>query len=406
MENFTRYLKILLGVVVAAIIVVASTNILVDPFALFAVPEVAGLNQRKTETFKHIRLMKAYEIRRVKADAVILGNSRIEMALDPTHPAFRALSQTPYNAALSGGTLYEVLRYLQHADAQQPIKAAVLGLDKAMFELKAQDDFDETILAVSRDGATNHYPFAQLIRTAMSLDTFDASQRTVERQSVATAIEYRADGMRRPESADNAVGVEGGARAAFRNKMDKFGGKGGDRKKIDEREHAYENFRQLLKYCRTRHIDMHIFIHPLHAWTEENFAALGEGESLVQWKRKLVEIIEDEVGADKTSFPLWDFSGYNTVTTEAVPLDGDRVARMKYYWEPLHYTKLTGDLILDRMFGTQDSSRTMPADFGVLLNSDNFDRVNAQNQKAREQFRKLFVADIAEIESVMRRGAR
>ncbi len=406
MEKFSRYLKILLGVVVAAIIAVASTNILVDPFALFGAPEVAGLNQRKTETFKHIRLMKAYEMRRVKADALMLGNSRIEMALDPTHPAFRARSQTPYNAALSGGTLYEVLRYLQHADAQQPIKAAVLGLDKVMFELNAQDDFDETILAVSRDGAANHYPFAQLVRTAMSLDTFDASQRTVQRQSIPTAIEYRADGMRRPANADNAVVVEGGARAAFLNKMDKYGAKDGDRRKVGERERAYENFRQLLKYCRTKHIDLHIFIHPLHAWAQENFAALGEGESWVQWKRKLVEIIEEEAGADKTSFPLWDFSGYNTVTTEAVPLDRDRAARMKYYWEPLHYTKLTGDLILDRMFGTQDPSRTLPDDFGVLLNAENFDRVNVQNQKAREQFREHFIADLAEIESAMRGGAR
>ena len=35
---------------------------------------------------------------------------------------------------------------------------------------------------------------------------------------------------------------------------------------------------------------------------------------------------------------LWDFSGYNTVTTEPVPPLEDRQATMQYYWETSRIT--------------------------------------------------------------------
>ncbi len=46
---------------------------------------------------------------------------------------------------------------------------------------------------------------------------------------------------------------------------------------------------------------------------------------------------------------------------------------MRWFWEHSHYRKITGDLVLDRVFGTTAPERPLPADFGVRLTAANID---------------------------------
>ena len=401
MHFFPTYLKTLVLSVLASLLIVAGINMAVNPFALFPADGIKGFNQRKTEFFKHIRLVKAYEMRRLRPDVLLLGNSRVDMALDPTHAALQRVSGKAYNAALTGGTLYESLRYLQHAHALNPTKLAVLGLDKGMFETLTQPDFDEGVLTAAADGRLNGFPVSNLIRTTLSLDTLGASWRTIRRQQELYLREFRADGMRMPENADHAIQREGGYRLVFGKTLIKSVEVESETILAAERMRSFVHFRRLLDFCRAEKIDLRLYIHPVHAWTTENYFALGQMENFDGWKRALVEILIDEGGVVNAPFPLWDFSGYNAVTTEGVPGADDRVARMRYYWEPLHYTKLVGDLILDQIFNLSDPNRLAPMDFGTLLLGNNIDQYIEKSRSDRRRYVDAFANDIAEIEQIV-----
>jgi hypothetical protein len=74
--------------------------------------------------------------------------------------------------------------------------------------------------------------------------------------------------------------------------------------------------------------------------------------------------------------PLWDFSDYSEWTTEPVPASGDRKTPTRWYWEPTHFKKALGALMVRRMFDHD------PTPFGVLLTPDN---VAARNAAVRAQ---------------------
>jgi hypothetical protein len=63
---------------------------------------------------------------------------------------------------------------------------------------------------------------------------------------------------------------------------------------------------------------------------------------------------------------LWDFSGYSSVTTEALPELGSR-AEMRFYRDSSHFKDVVGDFVLDRLFGLSHPRRPVPLDFGVRL---------------------------------------
>ncbi|MGA8615650.1 MAG: hypothetical protein WB760_29010 [Xanthobacteraceae bacterium] len=92
------------------------------------------------------------------------------------------------------------------------------------------------------------------------------------------------------------------------------------------------------------------------------------------WKRGIVEVLAEEAKeSGKPEFPVWDFSGFNSVTDEHIGGPDGKTMRMRWFWEDSHYKKETGDLILDRVLDYHASDRAIPQDFGVRLRSDNIE---------------------------------
>jgi len=115
----------------------------------------------------------------------------------------------------------------------------------------------------------------------------------------------------------------------------------------------------------------------------------------------LVEINEQESACfGESAYPLWDFSGYNSLTTEDVPPDGDSETQMKWYWESSHYKKELGDLVLDRIFDYHHSRRIVPDDFGILLTSENITAHLCRIRDKQREYHKLHPGDVAEIEEL------
>ena len=135
----------------------------------------------------------------------------------------------------------------------------------------------------------------------------------------------------------------------------------------------FDPFRFMLRQAYAEGTDLRMFVTPVHAVVRTLQQALGLGERYEFWLKELVRINEEEAArAGRPPLPLWDFSDANTITREPVP-PSTEMTPMRWFWEHSHYRKITGDLVLDRVFGTSAPERPLPADFGVRLTAANID---------------------------------
>lgn len=131
-SEHTKYLALTAAVLITLLAVTASWNLRSNPFGLY--PASDGGKQldpdKQADLFWHMRLHKPYRLEQVSATHLILGSSR-SGRLPPD--VMLSDSKRGYNAALPGGTLFELHRQLEHAHSIQAVEHLVLGLDYQMF---------------------------------------------------------------------------------------------------------------------------------------------------------------------------------------------------------------------------------------------------------------------------------
>ena len=133
-----------------------------------------------------------------------------------------------------------------------------------------------------------------------------------------------------------------------------------------------------LKYivneCKKNKIDLIVFISPLHVSHLEAIRLAGLWSIFEEWKIEVSKIAK-----------FWDFADYHTIATEAITED------MVYFTDSIHYTPLTGNLMLDKML-SKTSNPKYP-NFGVLIDRNN---VREQLLRVREN-RKNWVENNLEL---------
>ena len=171
---------------------------------------------------------------------------------------------------------------------------------------------------------------------------------------------------------------------------------------------SVDAFRRIVTLARREGVDLRLFISPMHAQLCVVIDRLGLWSVYEDWKRQLVSVIEADAAAhpEQRPFELWDFSGFNTVTTEPVPMAGDTRTPMAFYWECSHYKKEAGDLVLDRLFGYSDSKRAVPDDFGVLLRQNNVEVFLAKTRSDLAAYQERFPDEVAAIVHLQLRSNR
>jgi hypothetical protein len=133
---------------------------------------------------------------------------------------------------------------------------------------------------------------------------------------------------------------------------------------------------KIIAFCRAHGIDLTLAIPPTHADALEIYWAAGLWPRLEQWKAEVASLVQKEGGG---KIPLWDFDGYDSYATEAVPPPDDRRSATKWFWEPSHFKKDLGALMLQRMFGTGSQ-------FGVRLTQEDVAIRNAAVRAQREVY--------------------
>lgn len=392
------YVAILLATSAALLLLIGTFNWLVDPYWIFRGPSIPGFNALKPAIPTNQRIFETVSVSEHPPRAVILGTSRADVGLDPAHPAFARISA--FNLATSGQPIYETARLFRHLLTSGQLRSAVIALDFSAFNVyeSMPADFDEA-----------NFQSGRVFKLLFSAHMLEDSVRTIFGQNRKAILTQR------------GLYLRNGLRAVT---FDHIAAKGGHRRAFLENEASYLTpsqrafklqdgasgksalncLRTILALAYRHKIDMRLLISPTHARQLETVAALGLWPTFEAWERALVSINEEEARrADAKPFPLWDFIGYNSVTTEAVPPLGDKTTQMRGYWESSHYKKEVGDWVLDRLYGIQNAPR-VPDDFGVLLNSDTLDSHLVQLRDGRQRYMETHHADVEEIQRMAKKA--
>lgn len=417
-----RYIITILFTTVLILLSVSTFNLIIDPYGMFRLCDISRVNTYKPDIYTRVRLFKAHELLRVKPDSIVLGTSRSHLGLNPRHKGWAQNSQRPYNLAFDGATTKEMYYFLMHAQAINPLKHVILGLDTYL-STKAiattRPDFDPEILMDQNHLLSGLRMLLTDFKILNSFDTLINSLKTIRAQNTGEGQWFADDGQRLGE-------------VFFRRPSEDFQ-KMSPRyyfDEIDQMEVRYklewlipqsnqfkvyfsapekkdtltslDYIRKIIEYCRKEDIDLKIFFTPSHAHQLEISAATNEWAPIENGKREVLKILSEDAARnpEKHHIPLFDFSNYSSVTMEPLPLP-DTHQEMRYYWDSSHFKENVGDLVLDRLFDFHQSDRPIPEDFGVLLTGNNIEQVLAQIRETQVIYRQRYPEDVKIIKKLV-----
>ncbi|WP_107667513.1 hypothetical protein [Cyanothece sp. BG0011] len=376
-QKATSFNYLFFGTLLLGITGISLGNFLIDPYDIFRHNNPVDLKLRKPEKIEQDRLYKTIDVINIKPEIILIGSSRVKQGLNPNHPALPK-EMNPYNLGIDGSNTYEILRYLEHTYVNQPnLKTVIMGLDHYMFNdyYKLQDSFVEKRLSKT------HIIPTDLINTLFSQDAIIASKNTITENLTETenqkALTYGDNGFfPYPYHDPN----DGNAPWRFRNTIQQYFGFHPQYKLSEAR---LNDFKKIVEFCRQHNINLIVFISPAHATQWETLRVTDRWDTYEQWKRKMVEVT-----------PVWDFSGYNSITTEPIqPV-------MSNYVDNSHYTPKIGDFVLNRILSHEVDQ--VPQDFGVLMTPENIDKHLIKIRADREKWAKMRPNEVELVETLKR----
>ena len=387
-----RYLLAMACGAFFATAIVATICWAIDPLAIYHSPRIEGFDALKPALKTRSRVFKTVTVASGDWEAIIVGTSRAETAFNPSHPFFGG--KRCFNAALGGQSYEESLALARAAARGGALRnvVAVLDFEVANAHYEGPPDF-----------APDNYRPWRRASLAMSLDVLAQAMRTPLRQDREELLRDQAlwlpDGRYAfppPLAGHRALALVSESEYLAVNY---FRGPSLQYALATASSQPMERVRDLLALARANDIGLTLVIAPSHARQWETIAAAGLWSDWEAWKRRLVTIVDEEARHEgRPAFTIWDFSGYNEVTTEPFPALDDRKP-MRWYYDSSHFTPAAGDRVLDRLSGKADPG------FGTVLTAANIEPHLAVTRSARARWREEHPIDVAEIELLARDAA-
>jgi hypothetical protein len=343
------------------------TTLIVDPYGLYNIVNIDGINQQKEGTRNKIRFVKTLELPLRQPKTILLGSSRVHDGINPNHSALQEKAPV-YNLAVDMNRIHESLALLNHAIENSKIERVVLGLDLFMFNsLQMQNqDFDESL--TGRKIVYSDY----LLPTLLSRTAIYDSYRTLK---VSITQPDRNEFLRNGYRPQAFYGLKNFQASHYYTNWifltpKNQGTKYYNQFSVDDK--VFSDFEKILILCKNNNIDIRLYINPAHAHLDgEGLIALDKWDLFEEWKRRIVRI------SSLHDIPVWDFSGYNSVTTEKIQ------SPMVFYLDSSHFTEKVGNWIVEVIFNKPSSA---PSDFGVLVTPKNIEAHLAWIRTTRKNY--------------------
>ena len=373
-----QYLRWFFAAAAASLALIALLNLAVDPYSVFGSPRIPRFNANKPDFVEQLRLTHVYAVARRKPGCILLGTSRTGRGLDPDHPALRQLDC--YNMALPSVSLYEMRRYFQHA---QTARRVILALDFRVFTTPTDTTgaFSEARLEADAEGRPQFNLFSaklpDLAGALLSLTALQSSVKTVRQQDWTTDT-LGSDGywLKLTDRYDHRRAFA----ALTRDSIAHFAELRNDDAMF---ANSSQELRALLRTAYASGAEVSLLISPSHAWHWQTLEMSGLWPRFEGIKRNLVQVnAEESSRAGRSAFAIWDFSGAYGPSAEAVPKSSG--AKMRWYWESVHYKRELGELMVDRILRNVRSTEW--PDFGVELSMESIEAHLAALRSAQRAY--------------------
>lgn len=401
-----RYLLAFASLTGLIAVLFAGFNAWVNPYLLFDNARVAGFNAKKPAVETRERLMKSYEALRRPARTLVIGSSRTDLGLNPEAAAWPEGRRPVYNLSLVGSGTETGLRFAQHMLAGRSPSAPVagtllVGLDfenflvspKAVGGPSAATLELEARLLVRPDGQSNSQRAQQVlldhVAGLLSLDALVDSVHTLLANRRGPQPDLESNGHL-SEGRFQQWAQADGFSTLFRQKdvqamqtlsRRQLGG-------VDGAPLAQPSkIKPLIEFATQHRMKLVLAIQPSHASRLELLAHMGYWPAYEHWKRALCAEVAAASDSGK-DVSLWDFGGYEAPMQEAVPAPGDRQSRMRWFWDPVHYSAALGELMIRAMFSEGTSAPEVVPAIGVPLTPQNLESRLQQVRADQYRYRK------------------
>ncbi len=325
---YKRYLAIITAIFVIGLLGHVAIVIHYDPYRVF------GLNDYNRVNFEpNTRFLKVEQIKQhPEYEAFILGSSRAGIYSTATISQLSGLNY--YNYGVSAASIEGVIRRIYWLTGNRDVKQIFLALDYDVmclnhtigeYDLLRQEHYE-----LSGENPLRFY-YKYLLFQPQKI-------RRVIREN-EKPVWYEFDLASGQHSLPlQAAMLKADPEAYTRNGFDALG------YSLDgvlpaERLHALV---EAIQYLKAQDVELICVINPYH----HLFMREYDLDDYALWLRTLVE----------QGVPVWDFSGFNTVTADNAN-----------YYDVLHFTEEVGDMVLQRVYGGSSG-------FGVLLTAENVEQ--------------------------------
>jgi hypothetical protein len=350
---------------------IATFNYFIDPYGFFKNKLIIIENQQKEGVRNNIRYVKSIEIALRKPETIIMGSSRVHDGINP-QALPENVARPIYNYGLDMARIEEISLYLDHALLNTDVKNLIIGLDFFMFNKHQQKNINYDNIPINKKISSLDLYSKPLLSTAAllsSLDTIKASRSQPNRKEFlpngfrpGSQVFFGVKDYKKLHNYTNWIFLSSRQQQTFYYA------------KMDVDRKSYAVFQTILETCHIHKLTCKLYISPAHAKLDgEGLIAAKKYGEFENWKRNITAIAESE------NIELYDFSGYNHITTEPVKTP------MLNYWDSSHFTEIIGQLVIDRLYGLEPPS---PDGFGIKLTSKNIEQHLYKNRISRDSYRK------------------
>lgn len=334
-----RYFVTTVSLTIIICFLVAVFNVIVDPYVLYRYQQADTERLSRIEQFYHMRITKPWHVARLSPEQVVLGTS-ITAVISP-HPVWPRASS--YNLSIPGLTPYEMLRFLEHADANGPVDKLMLGLDFAAHVRPVpvtQPGFEENRMA-SEPGDLDALQFKwqrvkDIVDTLFSLPAFHLSVSALSPLKDVRR-RYFKDGSWDTVS-DQYIGQSG---FILNGKVNIYA----LRNEPADLDFNLDILADTLRFAHRNRIETRLFITPIHIFMVDLWHCVGYEQWWRDFHKRLVAVNEAvalEFGVDP--FPLYGFNHVPGVVDE--PIRSAANARHSAFDDGLHFRKKFGNQIM------------------------------------------------------------
>lgn len=339
-----RWLLLLMG---SYFIITAILSLTVNPWRINNTPLSIDALDASREISSTVRVGKAALANRGDWQTAILGSSRIEIGLNPLHPAFS--DSKTVNLAMSAANILETVPSGNYIlDRNPDIKTLILGIEAG----DLHNDFDSRIYTrfYNSPFADNNFSIERGINQLIGARSLADSIATIQRHFNGQQPGRTPLGQRLNASYPGNLRafVESTFKLGFENPQDAW-----NLRPQTLRQEKADLFYGFIKRAREKGIRTYVIIPPQHA-LKQIHPELNL-PTTVCWETDLLALLEicrrvNSINAPAPPVELWSFMQFNEYTTRKMPTGDAEIQRIDGWFDLGHSKDPLGDMVLHNLF--------------------------------------------------------